>query len=880
MSLFNLKELWAKYPEQDSEFCPNSFCVAEVNSSILLITGSLSGSLKVFCPAETAPNDDLLETSVGAPIYQIEYGNFVSGTATKQICILCPKSIKVFFLSYNPEDRSSSVPVSLEIAYEHRFERNSFNMVFGSFGQGARGRDFVCVQSVDGVLSVFEQETKGVNCNIPNFLLPSALVYLSSCDSFITASYSQTISAFKYQNFASEKIANKSALKTEWKYEAGELVVEMKFAHFEHYQPSVLVLGERSIVCLSDTGIVRFVKKLDCTPLCFFPYASLSKDSINYMVATSNSNLLILRDHKLIWTTQLPFAPIFLSTMAADNTENCISAADSGGNIIVGYLGTDPDLKSFISRLESRQNETYEKMQESLAVVKSSISGRELGIEQRDDSGDVLELIVNVASNLDNPSKAQVNNTRYSVPSITVNVLLKAKVAVTNVDILFSPVFPVATSQNQFNFPSAGCPKGESVTVDVVFHVEKEAVPSDLCVPVAASYKTVSGTSKTVHSSLTLPLNLCCTLCDPQKNQTHKLTLDFDRSPVPLPPLFSSFSVEDSNMENQNVVAFKFHNNSVVTILSGSKSNRYRLQADDFEALWLILKEFYCNMTAFIRDDKCLSFSGQLPVQELLSAIETHAQIRLNIFNLSELIGQRAVQFRVIQKRLLSKFKDKNADSLLNMDAILEGTYRQLVSLGDGAEEMEMQLVAAGCKVAAISKIVVFLCKMLQNLNAEEMKFLEYVFSPNLLFSAPLDQGWEEHVDAAVTHLLKTTMSKDSKEDGAQTVTLEKYPSPEKLTRHMKVFIDRILKGSCPSGASTTSSIRSFANKSHNVPSSQGHLNGLSSNTIAEEDEYEDTGLGIDLGAAGGVSRHGSSDDRSRKTSSGGLEHFESLNET
>ena len=87
-------------------------------------------------------------------------------------------------------------------------------------------------------------------------------------------------------------------------------------------------------------------------------------------------------------------------------------------------------------------------------------------------------------------------------------------------------------------------------------------------------------------------------------------------------------------------------------------------------------------------------------------------------------------------------------------------------------------------------------------------------------------------------------MSKDSREDGAQTVTLEKYPSPDKLTRHMKVFIDRILKGSCPSGTSSTRSMAaSSSSKSHLAPSSQAaHVNGISANTITEEDEYEDTG--------------------------------------
>ena len=50
------------------------------------------------------------------------------------------------------------------------------NMICGQFG-GAH-TDYVCVQSMDGQLSVFEQETLAFARYLPNFLIPGKDVYV------------------------------------------------------------------------------------------------------------------------------------------------------------------------------------------------------------------------------------------------------------------------------------------------------------------------------------------------------------------------------------------------------------------------------------------------------------------------------------------------------------------------------------------------------------------------------------------------------------------------------------------------------------------------------------------------------------------------------
>lgn len=56
-----------------------------------------------------------------------------------------------------------------------------------------------------------------------------------------------------------------------------------------------------------------------------------------------------------------------------------------------------------------------------------------------------------------------------------------------------------------------------------------------------------------------------------------------------------------------------------------------------------------------------------------------------------EVLEQRAQQFRMIQKRLLTKFKDKTPSPLQNLDTLLEGTFRQ-VGISSGSRKKECSI--------------------------------------------------------------------------------------------------------------------------------------------------------------------------------------------
>jgi len=84
----------------------------------------------------------------------------------------------------------------LVLVYEHQLHRSAFSMVLGSFG-GVNGREFLCVQSLDGTLSFFEQEIFAFIRFLPGFLLPGPLVFLPNTDSFLTVTSNWHVETYR-----------------------------------------------------------------------------------------------------------------------------------------------------------------------------------------------------------------------------------------------------------------------------------------------------------------------------------------------------------------------------------------------------------------------------------------------------------------------------------------------------------------------------------------------------------------------------------------------------------------------------------------------------------------------------------------------------------
>ncbi|PIK59409.1 hypothetical protein BSL78_03711, partial [Apostichopus japonicus] len=179
----------------------------------------------------------------------------------------------------------------------------------------AVGKDFLCVQSLDGTVSFFEQESFAFTRFLPNFLLPGPICYIPRTDSFITVSSSWQVESYKYQVLAVAPgcgLQGRFAEGRSWKKDNGEPVLDVTIAPIINGSPVILVLGERSVYCLKDNGTLKFMKKLEYNPVCFYPNASVSEDQLLYLVGTQTGQIMVYSGVTLKWAAKLQYSPIAL----------------------------------------------------------------------------------------------------------------------------------------------------------------------------------------------------------------------------------------------------------------------------------------------------------------------------------------------------------------------------------------------------------------------------------------------------------------------------------------------------------------------------------------------------------------------------------------
>ncbi|XP_023334277.1 protein PTHB1 isoform X1 [Eurytemora carolleeae] len=160
-----------------------------------------------------------------------------------------------------------------------------------------------------------------------------------------------------------------------------------------------------------------------------------------------------------------------------------------------------------------------------------------------------------------------------------------------------------------------------------------------------------------------------------------------------------------------------------------------------------------------------------------------------------ETLTQRTAQFRAIERRLLTRFKDKTPVPLTNLDMLLEGTYKQVLLSCDQVESMHRDLDKSSANLSCIIRLLLMLAKLSLGLDDAELEKLEAALPP--VIQTGQDQGWEETTDAGLTFLLRTALAKAGRENqGATPITLEYPKEISRLKKHVSSVMDRINKGS------------------------------------------------------------------------------------
>ncbi|XP_071550345.1 protein PTHB1 isoform X2 [Panulirus ornatus] len=822
MSLFKARDWWSTVVEgedgREEECDAGCLAIANINNEKppkeKIIVGGFSGTLRVFFPQSYRQEDGeeasgyradhvLLETTLNYPILQLAAGKFVSSNDLNHLCILHPDRLVVYTISITSGQAGHGDHTRLTTAYQHKLQRNAHSFITGPFG-GVKGKDYIAVQSLDGCITVFEQESYGFSSFLPGFLFPGPITYVSKSDALITVSSDWCLQCFKYQavavatdNEKDNSNSNNSSkggkrLTPEWTQQLGEPALNLLVVSPPEGPTSLLILTHHAVFCYKETGVLKFVKKLEYNPSCLSAF--VVDNYVHICVASHTQTLLVYRETELKWASQLPFVPVALNRANFAGISGALVLLGDAGQLQISYLGTDPSL--FVAPPTETREINYDQTDKELGqlhkIIKASTkeTGTLVGMNRGD--SDLL-----VSGTVGTQLEAWTGHTRVQdpdggVPAVPVVVRLTAHTPLNTVRVNIAVEKPLAVTQDTFVLRTI-CDTSQII---VKFYLEEPYIPTSLSVSIITSYVTHTGIPRIIMTNLDLPLQLVVKSSMPNKEADHKITISTNKDAVNLPELFPDL-VTDTSVGT--ALGLQYYSGADVTILSSRTTNRYRLQSDSLAALWIILSELIRRLKGYWNnpnrrdgEELILGVASSLPTHELFFEIDAHFMRRKKHRELEGQLVQRATQFRAVQRRLLTKFKDKTPTPLTNLDNLLEGTYKQILQITDVINDNIRGLEEDGCQLSCVVRLVLELVRLQTNMPDHQHALLASAVSPIVHLS--MDQGWEETTDASVTFLLRTVLGKGSR-DAPSTPDLIMPSDTAKLKKHLGLLLDKVTKG-------------------------------------------------------------------------------------
>uniref|UniRef100_A0A8C2GYU3 Bardet-Biedl syndrome 9 n=1 Tax=Cyprinus carpio TaxID=7962 RepID=A0A8C2GYU3_CYPCA len=783
MSLFKARDWWASVLGEGEEFDQGCLCVGDVDNSgsgyDKIVVGSFMGMLRIFSPHPAKPDEQteadaqLLEVQLPDPIIQVEMGKFVSCSELLHLAVLHPRKLSVYAVSGTAGNVEHGDQYQLRLVYEHNLQRTACNMTYGPFG-GVTGHHFICIQSMDGMLMFFEQETYAFGRFLPGFLLPGPLSYCIRTDSFITVSSIRQVECYRYETLAvatdadtrqdSDQQSKSSGkrLTADWTLVLGEEALDICVPNTSSAMSSIFVLGERNLFCVKDNGQIRFMKKLEFNPSCFLPYGSVSEGSTNILMCNHNNMLLVYQDVTLKWVAQLSCVPVAVRVANFPELKGLVVTLSSDGHLQCSYMGTDP---SFFTA--------------------PKVDAREVNYDEVDTEMKMLQKVIREAS------KTQGMVHRVQTNKSTVYSQLTHLLACLNTKLHVMYLVVCLTG--------SGC----ELVVRFSAFLNGHYPPADLCGDIAVSYSSATGIPRVSQCKFNLPLRLVCYPSSAIKNAKYKITVDTNKPPVNLSEVFPGTTAKHIFCNSISVQpSLESYKNTLHHVTSSFLAKKSTINHN----LYVYYQHYYY---------KSHGFTGPIPLPEFFETVDHHFELRVNAQKYQDLLSERAVQFRAIQRRLLTRFKDKTPGPLQNLDTLMEGTYRQVIALADAAEDNRERLIQAFTRLRSATHLLILLLSLWQGLSSEQTAILEATLLPVLQDTPQL--GWEESVDAAVSHLLKTCLSRSPKD---QAISLSTGPltipkDTSRLKKHITLLCDRLGKGgrlSLSSEQSINESINQISN--------------------------------------------------------------------
>ncbi|XP_053997673.1 protein PTHB1 [Hylaeus anthracinus] len=786
MSLFKTKEWWRTVCGANEVFDKRSLMVTALfgeDKNDVLVVGSHDGYLRMFspssqwvedtkCPSNYKSTDAMIETRIADCIVDTKVGRFVSGSQDLRLAILTPTKLVVHHVNLTSGSTEYGDRCDLKIAYEHSLPRFPASLTTGPFG-GARGRDFLCVQCLDGTLLFYEQEVFAFSLVLRNRLLPEPIVYVSRNDLFVTASSRWFIECYRYQSMAEsarsreesnnmDQRAEVENLEPDSSYNIGEALLDIQAVTLSSFEVGIVALGEKHLYCLKDNcTAVKYSKRLEYKPLCFRAYIIEPDGKLMVLVIADTNTLMIYEGTTLKWSAQLPFAPVAVARAQLQHLQGAIVVLSDDGRLEACYLGSEPGL--FIAPPLHPRGYDYAAAEQELTELRALLKMSKASDDKTSNATVDAELIVSVNVSTDLEGSERAGNEDVSDDDTEgrpfvckVAIELSSYATIHDVQICVQVSKPLIATEDFFVIPNL-C---ERSTTETTVYVDGDLPPISSEVEIVVTYRTDTGSLRIVRRLAQLPLKMMLRSCPPENATTFTTVVKRNDPLVGFTQLFPEFIGDQLQRQRQNWNALGLRHarsRHAVTIVSGNATNRYRVQSNDGLSTTLVVQQLINRLKDRTSGNHTATI-GQNHIQLVHSRLEAHFLARREIDKITDEIGLLTIQLRNIERKMLRAVRERNNKSLpdTGLPFLFDLTYHAILEHLEKLVKARTERERTGHELWCSLRLLLLLLRL--NANEEKYAALEAAigFQPR-----PCDQlDWEEIADVALTTLLKSVSKK------------------------------------------------------------------------------------------------------------------------
>lgn len=762
MSIFESKEFWSTTLSHNEEFDGNSICIGNIdndpNGINKICVSSFKGVLRFYEPKfnSSSSQNILYEKAYDSPMLQIDLGNYIINSSDKQIGILQSKAFFVIQVS------NLHGATHLKLCYDHKLKRNGHNFTRGRLGE--KNYDLVFVQSIDGAISIYEQDSLINSISFSEVFFPGSIAFLSKTDSFIISNTSYEIECYNYNNLATiKKGSEKNEMKIthQWVSNIGELTKDIQVISNElNKKQEIVILSETLLNLLDSNGKIFYQKKLDYEPMAFRVYNVTDPNyvpnklfDLMCMISSSLNHVLVYKGVNLAWAVKIFDTSLYLNFSDFDNVNKLIVSLGDNGRMSVFYLGTEVTKNQFIVQSKPLDQNFLINETQRLSHL---IDNYSKGVVMESETSLSISAEVNERVFYDEESSDNIfYKDHYGKIIRGVVTLIFSYDGVCAQDIRVNIIVPYNVICDDPIFTITSLTKSNNTIKKVInFRVISDLYPTFTSIDVYASYyikndeRKKDRTFQSTSFTLELPLPLFIRLSQDNKKSeaSSKITLMTNKNQLKMDEIFSDLTHDfiDSDLIKGKPlsITFIYPNKAEATIIISKSSGRYRIQSNYFEALLFITHQIIMRINEHYQYDVEFYIEDPINFQKYFGLVNTHYTLIENKKKLNQELEKYSALYTTVQKSLLNKYKEKNPPQLYNLDFLLKQIHKEINAKSDDILKIDNEIRFNHRDIVIWTELMIYLLKLRSKMSEDHYQTVRCAF--------PLDNinenenSWEE----------------------------------------------------------------------------------------------------------------------------------------